>query len=114
MSNIELINDKNLDCSFAIFKDVNLTLESGSILKNFKLAYKTFGSLNNNKSNAILVYHALTGDQYVSGHIQLQERMVGGQEWLAQINQLIQIGFLLFVLMCLVAVQVQQAQKKQK
>ncbi len=68
MSNIELINDKNLDCSFAIFKDANLTLESGSILKNFKLAYKTFGSLNNNKSNAILVCHALTGDQYVSGH----------------------------------------------
>ena len=68
MSNIELINDKNLDCSFAIFKDVNLTLASGSILKNFKLAYKTFGSLNKNKSNAILVCHALTGDQYVSGH----------------------------------------------
>ena len=68
MSNIELINDKNLDCSFAIFKDANLTLESGSILKNFKLAYKTFGSLNNNKSNAILVCHALTGDQYLSGH----------------------------------------------
>jgi homoserine O-acetyltransferase len=68
MSNIELINDKNLDCSFAIFKDANLTLSSGSILKNFKLAYKTFGSLNKNKSNAILVCHALTGDQYVSGH----------------------------------------------
>ena len=68
MSNIELINDKNLDCSFAIFKDANLTLASGSILKNFKLAYKTFGSLNKNKSNAILVCHALTGDQYVSGH----------------------------------------------
>ena len=68
MSNIELKNDKNLDCSFAIFKDANLTLASGSILKNFKLAYKTFGSLNKNKSNAILVCHALTGDQYVSGH----------------------------------------------
>ena len=68
MSNIELINDKNLDCSFAIFKDANLTLASGSILKSFKLAYKTFGSLNKNKSNAILVCHALTGDQYLSGH----------------------------------------------
>jgi homoserine O-acetyltransferase len=68
MNNIELINDTNLDCKFAIFKDANLTLESGSILKSFKLAYKTFGSLNQNKTNAILICHALTGDQYVSGH----------------------------------------------
>ena len=68
MNNIELINDKNLDCNFAIFKDTNLKLASGSILKNFKLAYKTFGSLNENKTNAVLICHALTGDQYVSGH----------------------------------------------
>jgi homoserine O-acetyltransferase len=68
MSNIEIINDTNLDCSFAIFNDVNFTLASGSILNNFRLAYKTFGSLNHNKTNAILVCHALTGDQYVSGN----------------------------------------------
>tara|TARA_Y100000768_G_C23951681_1_gene670554 strand:- start:520 stop:1671 length:1152 start_codon:yes stop_codon:yes gene_type:complete len=67
MSDIELINDKDLDCSFAIFKDANLTLASGLVLKNFKLAFKTFGSLNHNKNNAILICHALTGDQYVTG-----------------------------------------------
>ena len=68
MSNIEIINDTNLDCSFAVFKEVNLTLASGSVLKNFRLAFKTFGKLNDNKTNAILVCHALTGDQYVSGN----------------------------------------------
>ena len=68
MNNIELINDKNLDCSFAIFKDANLTLASGEVLKNFKLAFNTFGSLNKNKTNAILICHALTGDLYVTGH----------------------------------------------
>ena len=68
MNNIELINDTNLDCNFSIFKDANLKLASGSILKNFKLAYKTFGSLNRNKTNAILICHALTGDQYVAGN----------------------------------------------
>ncbi len=68
MTNIELINDKNLDCSFAIIKNANLTLESGAVLKRLKLAFKTFGSLNQNKTNAILICHALTGDQYVSGH----------------------------------------------
>ena len=100
MSNIELINDKNLDCSFAIFKNANLTLESGSILKKFKLAYKTFGSLNKNKSNAILVCHALTGDQYLSGHNPITgkdgwwSRMVGpnkpfdtNQEWFKKLSK---------------------------
>ena len=68
MSNIELIDDNNLKCRFAIFKNANLKLTSGEILKNFKLAFKTFGSLNENKTNAILICHALTGDQYVTGN----------------------------------------------
>ena len=68
MNDINLMNDKSLDCSFAIFNDSNLKLTSGSILKNFTIAYKTFGSLNNKKTNAILICHALTGDQYVTGH----------------------------------------------
>ncbi len=67
MSNIKLTKDKNLDCSFANFTNANLKLTSGFILKNFRLAFKTFGSLNQNKTNAILICHALTGDQYVSG-----------------------------------------------
>ena len=31
------------------------------------MAYETYGSLNENKDNAILVFHALTGDQFVTG-----------------------------------------------
>jgi len=68
MSNIELIKDTNLDCSFAVFTNVNFKLVSGSNLKNFRLAFKTFGLLNKSKTNAILICHALTGDQYVSDH----------------------------------------------
>ncbi len=67
MENIEIIKDIKLDCSFAIFNDSNLTLASGTVLKNFRLAFKTFGILNKNKTNAILICHALTGDQYVTG-----------------------------------------------
>ncbi len=77
MNNIELISDTNLDCNFAFFKDANLTLASGSILKSFKLAYKTFGSLNKHKTNAILICHALTGDQYVTG----QNPITGRDGW---------------------------------
>ncbi len=68
MSNIEIKRNKELDCSFAEFTNTNFKLVSGSVLDNFRIAFKTFGSLNKNKSNAILICHALTGDQYVSGH----------------------------------------------
>ena len=74
MSSIEFKKNKKLDCSFAEFKNINLTLTSGLILKNFKLAFKTFGSLNQNKTNAILICHALTGDQYVSGQNPITSR----------------------------------------
>ena len=44
-----------------------LKLDCGQIINDFPLAYETYGSLNENKDNAILVCHALTGDQFVSG-----------------------------------------------
>ena len=44
-----------------------LKLDSGKILKEYDIAYKTFGKLNNKKNNAILVCHALTGDQFCTG-----------------------------------------------
>ena len=74
MSNIDIKKDKELDCSIAEFTNANFELVSGSVLENFKIAFKTFGSLNNSKSNAILICHALTGDQYVSGHNPITER----------------------------------------
>ena len=43
-----------------------LQLESGQILDNFTIAYETFGTLNKNKDNAILVFHALSGDQFAA------------------------------------------------
>ena len=44
-----------------------LKLDCGQIINNFPLAYETYGSLNAKKDNAILVCHALTGDQFVTG-----------------------------------------------
>ncbi len=43
-----------------------LHLECGEILSPFTIAYETYGELNPDKSNAILVCHALTGDQYAA------------------------------------------------
>ena len=44
-----------------------LKLDCGKTIKDFPLAYETYGKLNKNKDNAILVFHALTGDQFVTG-----------------------------------------------
>ena len=50
-------------------KNANTTalhLECGETLSPFTIAYETYGQLNKDKTNAILVCHALTGDQYVA------------------------------------------------
>ena len=44
-----------------------LKLDCGKTIKDFPIAYETYGQLNENKDNAILVFHALTGDQFVTG-----------------------------------------------
>ena len=44
-----------------------LKLDCGKIIQNFPIAYETYGSLNKEKDNAILVFHALTGDQFITG-----------------------------------------------
>ncbi|MDA9178179.1 homoserine O-acetyltransferase [Candidatus Pelagibacter sp.] len=44
-----------------------LKLDCGKTIKDFPIAYETYGKLNEKKDNAILVFHALTGDQFVTG-----------------------------------------------
>ena len=44
-----------------------LTLDCGKIINNYPIAYETYGTLNEKRDNAILTFHALTGDQFVSG-----------------------------------------------
>jgi homoserine O-acetyltransferase len=44
-----------------------LELESGKRLGPFRIAFETWGALNADASNAVLVLHALTGDSHVTG-----------------------------------------------
>jgi homoserine O-acetyltransferase len=46
--------------------DKPLRLDAGVDLAPFQIAYKTYGALNAARSNAVLVCHALTGDQHVA------------------------------------------------
>ena len=44
--------------------DKPLKLDAGVAIAPFQIAYKTYGTLNAARSNAVLVCHALTGDQH--------------------------------------------------
>lgn len=44
-----------------------LTLKSGAVLPQFDLVYETYGTLNADKSNAVLICHALSGTHHVAG-----------------------------------------------
>ena len=44
----------------------SLPLDGGGELTRVELAFETYGDLNADRSNAILLCHALTGDQYVA------------------------------------------------
>ena len=47
--------------------DQPITLASGAVLPAYELAYETYGQLNADKSNAVLVCHALNADHHVAG-----------------------------------------------
>ncbi|MEE9433019.1 MAG: homoserine O-acetyltransferase [Sphingorhabdus sp.] len=61
---------KNADDRFGLDKGVRLMgpvrLDSGAEFAPLDFAYETYGELNGDKSNAILICHALTMDQYVA------------------------------------------------
>ena len=46
----------------------DVTLESGTVLSKARLAYESWGELNEDRTNAILVLHALTGDSHTVGN----------------------------------------------
>lgn len=58
-------------------EDEPLPLDSGSILAPYTIAYQTYGALNADRSNAIIICHALTGDQYVAS----QHPITGKPGW---------------------------------
>lgn len=51
----------------ALPEDRVFSLEGGGTLRNVTVAYETWGELNDDRSNAILVCHALTGDSHAAG-----------------------------------------------
>ena len=54
-----------------------LRIDSGAVLAPLTIAYQTYGELNADKSNALLICHALTGDQRVAN----QHPVTGRPGW---------------------------------
>lgn len=69
MTHIEQIiqDDDGFDETVILCDNDPLCLSSGEKLSPIYVAYKSWGQLNADKNNAILICHALTGDQYARG-----------------------------------------------
>jgi homoserine O-acetyltransferase len=57
--------------------DTPLVFRSGAVLPRYELVYETYGTLNADKSNAILVCHALSGNHHVAGYYAEDPKNVG-------------------------------------
>ena len=51
-----------------------LKLLSGRVLSQYDLRYETYGSLNKDRSNAVLICHALSGNHHVAGYHEGEEK----------------------------------------
>ncbi|HSC79651.1 MAG TPA: homoserine O-acetyltransferase [Chitinolyticbacter sp.] len=60
----------------AVF-DTPITLSSGATLPRYELVYETYGTLSADKSNAILICHALSGNHHVAGRYAESDKVAG-------------------------------------
>jgi homoserine O-acetyltransferase len=66
-TNVRIAEANNPSSTVVRFPDSEpLRLACDQLLAPISIAYQTYGELNADKSNAILICHALTGDQYVA------------------------------------------------
>jgi len=57
--------------------DTPLQLDCGKTLPSYDLVYETYGSLNEDGSNAVLICHALSGDHHAAGYHAMEDRKPG-------------------------------------
>jgi homoserine O-acetyltransferase len=57
--------------------DTPLNLKSGGTLPQFHLVYETYGTLNADKSNAVIICHALSGNHHVAGRYAETDKNAG-------------------------------------
>ncbi|SFZ70033.1 homoserine O-succinyltransferase MetX [Chitinimonas taiwanensis] len=60
----------------AVF-DAPFQLQGGAVLPGFQLMYETYGQMNAERSNAILICHALSGNHHVAGRYTAEDKYPG-------------------------------------
>jgi homoserine O-acetyltransferase len=60
--------------------DTPLPLDCGRSLAAYDLVYETYGTLNHDQSNAILICHALSGDHHAAGYHSMEDKKAGWWE----------------------------------
>ncbi|MDM8565999.1 homoserine O-acetyltransferase [Candidatus Halobeggiatoa sp. HSG11] len=62
------------------FDKTPLSLDCGRSLSSYELVYETYGTLNKDHSNAILICHALSSDHHAAGYYNMQDKKPGWWE----------------------------------
>jgi homoserine O-acetyltransferase len=60
---------------------VDLRLDNGSVLPDISIAWRAYGQMNKDKSNVVLICHALTGDHHPSG----DNPLTGKEGWWSRV-----------------------------
>lgn len=76
---VGIVNKKYFE--FADYEN-KLRLSCGKYLGPARIAYETYGKLNESRDNAVLVFHALSGDSHAAGFNSSQDRKPGWWDWL--------------------------------
>ena len=83
LENSQLTNPPSTDNSVGIVAaqtahfNSPLVLKSGEVLPQFHLVYETYGTLNADKSNAVIICHALSGNHHVAGKYNAADKNAG-------------------------------------
>ncbi len=68
---VGLVSPQTLSCT------TPLTLDCGRTLAQYELVYETYGTLNADASNAVLICHALSGDHHAAGYHDMADKRPG-------------------------------------
>jgi len=74
---VSIIPPESNHHSVILGKDQPMPLDCGAMLSDISVSYNTYGTLNEAKTNAILICHAMTGDQYAAS----KQPLTGKEGW---------------------------------